>query len=533
MTRRYRAACAYALACGIFLCIPGAYPEDLLPPAAPPPSTPELLERGGLLFAKECAACHGAEGRGDGPAAYLLYPKPRNLVDGDFRIVSTWERLPTDQDLFATISRGMPGSAMPPTPQLSAEDRWGLVHYVKSLSPRAWPGGIGASGAAAAAGNQGLIAVPPVPELTQETRERAAKLFADGCAACHGTTGRGDGQQAQFDSDGFPTRPRDLTKGIYKGPATHESVYRRIVAGIPGTPMPMSDWASGEQAALLAQYVLELSSREQRAAYEPRRETLTAFRSDHIPGHPDSREWQSAAPLSLRITPLWWRDDSADRVTVRAMHDGSEIAIQLVWTDATNDHTAIRAEDFRDAAAIQMSPNTAPPFIGMGAKDSPVNIWMWKSERQASLETAFQDIETVYPNIGIDSYPNPETSPLEQPARHALTLKSAPVFVTGWGARNIVSDPTYRLSAEDLNARGFGTLSACPLEHQAIAAIGRYDTSTYSVTFKRSLRSANDDQLDLKPGATVSIAFAVWDGSNGDRDGKKSVTIWHELKIQP
>jgi hypothetical protein len=35
----------------------------------------------------------------------------------------------------------------------------------------------------------------------------------------------------------------------------------------------------------------------------------------------------------------------------------------------------------------------------------------------------------------------------------------------------------------------------------------------------------------LKTGATVPMAFAVWNGSAGDRDGKKSVTIWQDLQI--
>lgn len=529
MIRSIRATCALSLVFGIFLGTLDACPESL----SPPPATPEEVARGAQAFARECAACHGAEGRGDGPAAYLLYPKPRNLVEGEFRIVSTWERLPTDQDLFDTLTRGMPGSAMPPFAHLSEPDRWALVHYVKSLSPRPWPGAVDAADSAVQAPTGGVVRVTPPIALTPETRAKAAALFVEGCAPCHGPTGRSDGPQRQIDSEGFPTRPRDLTKGIYKGPATYEAVYRRIVAGIPGTPMPMSDWAEGETASLLAQYVMEMSSAEQRAAFEPHRESLRALRRVAIPDHPDSSEWQAAAPIRVRVTPLWWRDESADYVTVRAIHDSENLALQLVWTDATNDHTAIRTEDFRDAVAVQMSPETAPPFIGMGAADSPVNIWMWKSERQVNLETAFQDIETVYPNIGIDSYPNSESSPLEQPARHALTLKSSPTYVTGWGAGNIVSDPTYPLSAEDLNARGFGTLSACPLEHQAVAAFGRYDTSSYAVTFKRSLKAPHPNQMDLEPGSRISIAFAVWDGSKGDRDGKKCVTTWHELEIQP
>ncbi len=92
----------------------------------PPLSTPKLIASGKQIYAQQCAACHGIEGRGDGEAAYLLYPKPRDFVAARYRLVSTWDRVPTDQDLFDTISRGMPGSAMPSWEHLPADQRWGL-----------------------------------------------------------------------------------------------------------------------------------------------------------------------------------------------------------------------------------------------------------------------------------------------------------------------------------------------------------------------------------------------------------------------
>ena len=97
------------------------------------PSTPDLLALGKQTFAKECAACHGGTGNGEGDAAYLLYPRPRDFTSGQFRIISTWDGVPTDEDLYRTISRGMPGSAMPSWAHLPEATRWGLVHLVRAL----------------------------------------------------------------------------------------------------------------------------------------------------------------------------------------------------------------------------------------------------------------------------------------------------------------------------------------------------------------------------------------------------------------
>jgi hypothetical protein len=169
----------------------------------------------------------------------------------------------------------------------------------------------------------------------------------------------------------------------------------------------------------------------------------------------------------------------------------------------------------------------------MGSKGSFVNIWMWKSERQADLEPAFQDLERVYPNIGIDSYPNSTVSAVEQPTRHALTLGSDPMFISGWAAGNIVSDPARKSPAEDLVAQGFGTLRARPRVDQAVDARGLYSTDTYRVMFRRDLAGRGERAVTLRPGTTVPVGFAVWNGSAGDRDGKKSVTIWQDLVLEP
>ena len=104
--------------------------------------------------------------------------------------------------------------------------------------------------------------------------------------------------------------------------------------------------------------------------------------------------------------------------------------------------------------------------------------------------------------------------------------------MTGWGAGNIVSDPLRNSAAEDLSAQGIGTLRARPQSDQTVQARGIYAFGSYRVIFRRSFRSSGDAAVWFRPGTTVPVAFAVWNGSTGDRDGKKSVTIWQDLKIE-
>ena len=510
----------------------GAQPISLTPTIMRPAS-PDLLARGKRLYDQQCAACHGLTGKGDGEAAYLLYPKPRDFTAARFALTSTWERVPTDEDLYRTISRGMPGSAMPSWGHLAEEERWGLVHYVKSFAAQRWQIPAAADPPAGGGNGKGVIRVPPEPPFTPEARAHALELFDGACAGCHGKTGRGDGTEEQKDDKGYPTRPRDLTLGVFKGSPEPAHLYRRVLAGMPGTPMPMSDWAWGNDAWHLVHLVRSWSSDEQRGRAEMRRFRISARRVPRVPTHPNDGAWRLAKSVNLHMMPLWWRVDRPEELTVRALHDGNELALLLVWADSTHDHTAMRPQDFRDAAAVEFALDPDPPFFAMGQTGKYVNIWMWKSERQADLEPAFQDLEKVYPNLGIDSYPNLLASPMEQPSGRALTLQSDPTFVTGWGAGNIVSDPTRLSAAEDLVAQGFGTLSSRPRPDQAVEASGVWSTGTYRVVLRRALAGRGPQAASLATGQTVPMAFAVWNGSAGDRDGKKSVTIWQDLVLEP
>ena len=75
-------------------------------PIAAVPSTPPDPARAASLYGQQCAGCHGASGRGDGPAAASLNPPPINFTDVD----RAARRSPLA--LYQAISQGIQGTAM-------------------------------------------------------------------------------------------------------------------------------------------------------------------------------------------------------------------------------------------------------------------------------------------------------------------------------------------------------------------------------------------------------------------------------------
>jgi mono/diheme cytochrome c family protein len=88
------------------------------------------------IFAQHCAICHGPDGRGNGPAAPSMFPRPRDFSIGKFKYKSTAAgEPPTDEDLLRTIRDGLPASAMPYYAGLLAtEELNAVVEQVKSFS---------------------------------------------------------------------------------------------------------------------------------------------------------------------------------------------------------------------------------------------------------------------------------------------------------------------------------------------------------------------------------------------------------------
>lgn len=254
------------------------------------------LKMGQEVYMKRCVQCHGVSGDGNGPVATSMYPRPRDYTRGIFKFTSTpYGGKPRREDLIATLNRGVVGTSMPNFRLLPKKEIEAVVDYVLVLARR---GELEFQLASEAEASEELdpeyipefvedVAVrwteaeasltqplTPQPMLTAERVALGREAFlSKGCSKCHGEDGRGHTKDnIGKDSWGFATRAADLTSGMLHGGQEPVDIYRRIMNGINGTPMP------GFRSALesepetiwnLVGYVLHVSDQRRQGAAIP------------------------------------------------------------------------------------------------------------------------------------------------------------------------------------------------------------------------------------------------------------------------
>ena len=98
-------------------------------PSAQVPADAASLARGQEIYSQMCAMCHGLQGRGDGPLARTMVPRP-----ADFRVHMAEGHTP--EQLFDWTSNGVPDTAMQGfANDLSVEDRWNVINFLQTFAP--------------------------------------------------------------------------------------------------------------------------------------------------------------------------------------------------------------------------------------------------------------------------------------------------------------------------------------------------------------------------------------------------------------
>ncbi|MBE7445299.1 MAG: c-type cytochrome [Planctomycetia bacterium] len=442
--------------------------------------TPEAVAEGKKVYEKRCWYCHGIEGKGDGPASKTMFPKPRNFTRNEYKVRSTvFGSVPTDEDLFRIITSGIEGTAMPFWNTISEKERWQAIHYIKTFNEQfkkdATPQVVS------------VISIASTPESVN----RGQELFKETkCYECHGEDGRGNGPltvalQTEWN---MPYRARDLTKSWnFKGGNTIEDIYRTISTGFNETPMgSYLEKLSDEDRWHVVHYVKSLAKDIASDVVVK----VKLWEGDQLPSDASDESWSKATaveiPLAGQIiaTPRQWAP-SIDAIMVKALYNKNEIAFLLEWDDATNK----QEEVFRDAVSLQF-PTKIPeslkkPYFAMGDSGGAVNLWSWKA----------------YWNEGFGA------------------VVEAPENESG--------------SVSEMNAKGFKNVTIQPPESQNVAGRGIYQNGRWKVVLKRTLVTEDTKgDMQFEIGKLIPIAFAVWDGSNSDVGGLKSVSSWYYISLE-
>ena len=227
--------------------------------------------------------------------------------------------------------------------------------------------------------------------------------------------------------------------------------------------------------------------------------------SGDIPSEPEDPAWQKIPPMTLPLsgqilTRPVWPEPTARALTVRTMHNGTDIAFLLEWQDNTR-NDRLTPGTFRDGVALGLPLGDAPAFFCMGQLDHYINIWHWKADWQSDIDR-----------------------------RAARTTEKE----KGSGEpRRFEVIPRRASSVEDLIGGGFSTLTTKEKQGR-VQGRATWKDGMWRVVMRRPLSSEEqENEAKLVPGRIQTVSFAVWNGENKERNGQKAIAPWFQLSLDP
>jgi high-affinity iron transporter len=96
----------------------------------PVSADPKAASAGQKIYDRECATCHGAEGKGDGETAVYVTPQPQDLTTGILKKRS--DEFLTTLIVKGGVAKGL-SESMPAFPKLSKSEVQSVVVYLRQL----------------------------------------------------------------------------------------------------------------------------------------------------------------------------------------------------------------------------------------------------------------------------------------------------------------------------------------------------------------------------------------------------------------
>jgi DMSO reductase family type II enzyme heme b subunit len=198
---------------------------------------------------------------------------------------------------------------------------------------------------------------------------------------------------------------------------------------------------------------------------------------------PDDGLWNATTPTSYNMS---WRDDINDTcppeqtcsgnqpsLTVKAIHDGTDIAFLMEWTDTSPSSVVYAPAEFGDRAVIMLNANR---ICQMGSPNNPTNMWFWNAADKTQ----------------------------------------------GAGG-----------SVQNLLGGGIGTITHTDGDDN-IQSASNYAAGTWQLVMSRPLAAVDQlDQFEFTLDSTTEVAFALYDGAFKQRNGSKWISGRESMDIAP
>jgi DMSO reductase family type II enzyme heme b subunit len=198
---------------------------------------------------------------------------------------------------------------------------------------------------------------------------------------------------------------------------------------------------------------------------------------------PNDGLWNATAALTYNMA---WRDDINDicppdsncsgqqpTLTVKAIHNGIDIAFLLTWNDVTGNSEVYQPDDFGDRAVIMLNANR---ICQMGSPNNPTNMWFWNAADKTQGQYG---------------------------------------------------------SVQNLLGGGIGTITHTDGDDN-IQVISYHTGTEWQVVMSRPLAAVDPaDQFEFPLGVTTEVAFAIYDGAYKQRNGAKWISGRESMDIAP
>ncbi len=520
-----------------------ALPEGFKKGELAPEPAADMIEAGKRVYFTKCVWCHGVDGAGDGPGADRLWPRPRNFNQGTFKIRRTAsgelplfdakKPTPGQNDLFETVTHGLPGSAMPSWEGiLTEEQRLQVLSFVTTqlVKDRKFT-----DKQSEAQTVLQLDDLKPIP-ATEESVKKGAELVKEKkCVECHGTDGRGDGNAFNLKDDwGFSIQPADWHKcwnfrGSRQDPYNVKNIFRTFSTGINGTPMPsFADNSTVEERWHIANFVNSLCEREADGtplAIDPLADkpkinfvVSSGVVEGEIPADPEHELWKNRARRYVAMGGQITHKprnfvNRIDDIWVKSLYNDKHVVFMFQWDDRTK------------SVATGKLP-WAPTEVNIDVKEQDP-----KTGEEGSI-AAHQNNYTVYNDaIAMETAVKWKELPAPIKPRYLFgSNEQYPVDIVKWEA-----DGSLRAFEGTGWDKDFAERDT--YEENIKVLHSEWKDGRWTVIIQRPLGNKKDQDYDedtfFEMGQYIPTVFFAWDGHNGDAGRKMAVSAFYYTFLEP